>query len=147
MSNIETSTLFSDMFTKEEMSASRFRSIFSAAIIAKRAALNKSQKEFAELLGVTQGQISKWESGEYNFSVDKLNEIACKLGEKPESFYFSNLTTKYKIYMTPFSEYTYTFRFNNRPFSSFSKTNMTSIRQFDKRNCDEYVEYKEAHGA
>ena len=33
----------------------------------KRKELKLTQKEFAGLVGVSQGMVSKWESGEYNF--------------------------------------------------------------------------------
>ncbi len=38
-----------------------------------------SQKDFAHLMGVTQGMISRWESGEYNFTIKTLTEICEKL--------------------------------------------------------------------
>ena len=39
-----------------------------------------NQKQFASFMGVSQAMISKWESGEYNFTINTLNEICDKLG-------------------------------------------------------------------
>ncbi len=41
--------------------------------------LGMTQKEFAVYMGVSQGMISKWESREYNFTINTLNEICHKL--------------------------------------------------------------------
>ena len=55
-----------------------------------------TQKEFAKFMGVTQGMISKWESAEYNFSVESIAQIAEKLGVTvditftPEQEYLAN---------------------------------------------------------
>lgn len=51
----------------------------STCITAERIARNLNQSNFAELMGVTQSQISKWENGDFNFTIEKLCEIASKL--------------------------------------------------------------------
>lgn len=38
-----------------------------------------TQAEFAKILNVNQSQISKWEAEDYNFTVEKLSEIATAL--------------------------------------------------------------------
>lgn len=38
-----------------------------------------TQNEFAKYLGVSQGMVSKWEGGDYNFSIKTLAEIAERL--------------------------------------------------------------------
>lgn len=38
-----------------------------------------TQKEFAKHIKVSQGMISKWEGGDYNFSIKSLAEFAEKL--------------------------------------------------------------------
>lgn len=45
----------------------------------KRKEMRMNQKQFADALGVTQGMISKWESGDYNFTIEKLVELYDKL--------------------------------------------------------------------
>lgn len=45
----------------------------------KRKELKLTQKEFAGLVGVSQGMVSKWESGEYNFSLESIIGLFDKL--------------------------------------------------------------------
>lgn len=73
--------------------------------------MKMTQKEFAEHIKVSQGMISKWESGNYNFSIKTLAEVAEKLdmelyinlnrkqGEKEKSFRKKTdaLYSEYKI--------------------------------------------------
>ena len=54
----------------------------SASFSAERIARNLTQKQFAELLGITQSQISRWESGDYNFTISSLAKIAVALDKK-----------------------------------------------------------------
>ena len=51
----------------------------SATIFKARIDRGLTQKEFASLLGVSQSMISKWESEDYNFSVEALSNICDKL--------------------------------------------------------------------
>lgn len=51
----------------------------SATIAKKRIELGMNQTEFAKFMGVSQGMISKWESEDYNFSVEALAKISEKL--------------------------------------------------------------------
>lgn len=51
----------------------------SSAIIKCRVDKKMSQKEFAEFIGVSQGMVSKWESEDYNFTVEGLAKICEKL--------------------------------------------------------------------
>lgn len=46
-----------------------------------RARLEKgmNQKELADYMGVSQGMISRWESGSYNFTIETLIDVFCKL--------------------------------------------------------------------
>lgn len=55
----------------------------STAIFKKRLEMKKSQKEFAKLLDVSQAMISKYESGDYNFTIKQLCIIAEKLNLTP----------------------------------------------------------------
>ena len=88
----------------DELEADIVLADIAGKLSAERVKKNMSQKEFAKLLGVSQGRISKMESGDCNFSVRRLFKIAHKLsiplkiqfGEKPilqaETFY-SNAST------------------------------------------------------
>ncbi len=55
----------------------------SAKITVSRIRRNMTQKEFAEFMDVTQGMVSKWESGSYNFTIKQLCEICAKLDITP----------------------------------------------------------------
>ena len=52
----------------------------STTIFEKRIELDMSQKDLAKFLGVSQAMISKYESGDYNFTIETL----CKISEKLE---------------------------------------------------------------
>lgn len=75
----------------DELEADIVLADIAGKLSAARIKKNMSQKEFAKLLGVSQGRISKMESGNCNFSVRRLFKIAHKLsiplkiqfGEKP----------------------------------------------------------------
>ena len=51
----------------------------SATITKKRASLNMNQKQFADYMGVSQAMVSKWESGDYNFTIQTIANISSKL--------------------------------------------------------------------
>ena len=76
------SDLFYDLFdclSETEKKQGKLKGMVSAAIENKRYKLNMTQKQFAEMMGITQGMVSKLESAEYNISMDKLIEIFEKL--------------------------------------------------------------------
>jgi DNA-binding transcriptional regulator YiaG len=74
----------SDSLTKgltgSEIKSSKELALISAQIELKRKQMGMNQTEFAHFMNVSQGMISKWESGEYNFSILTLNTICEKLG-------------------------------------------------------------------
>ena len=55
-----------------------------------------TQKAFAEFMGVTQAMVSKWESADYNFTIETIAQISEKLNFTfdiefiPESEYLLN---------------------------------------------------------
>lgn len=59
----------------EEMAKAKIAS----AILTKRYELKMSQTDFAEYMSVSQAMVSKWESGETNFSISAIAEICEKL--------------------------------------------------------------------
>ncbi len=70
----------SNYISKSDIYAASVIAKISAFIINYRYKTGMTQKEFAKFMGVTQGMISKWESAEYNFSVESIAQIAEKLG-------------------------------------------------------------------
>lgn len=71
--------LFEDEITISDITASKLLGKVSASIVKKRIDLHMTQKEFAKYMNVSQGMISRWEGGDYNFSIRTLAEIAEKL--------------------------------------------------------------------
>lgn len=64
----------------EELVSEKILAIVSGRIQLRRIELGLDQKQFAKLLGVTQGMVSRWESGMYNFTITTLVNICEKLG-------------------------------------------------------------------
>lgn len=69
-------------------------------IMDARRSRGLSQKEFAEILGVSQGMVSRWESCDYNFTLEKAVSIFSKLGLKIEITVSSN-ETRFKPPLVP----------------------------------------------
>ncbi len=51
-------------------------------IASKRGKMGLTQKDLAVMMGVTEEKVSRWESGDCNFRVEKLRKIFSKLGYK-----------------------------------------------------------------
>lgn len=62
-----------------KLMADMLQARISTEITSARIERNMNQQEFAAFMGVTQSQVSKWENGGFNFTVEKICEIACKL--------------------------------------------------------------------
>ena len=77
--------LITDGMTEEEAALDIMSIDVSVAIASKRIDMGMTQKEFSEYMGVSQALVSKWESGEANFTLKTLAQIAAKLGIKVRS--------------------------------------------------------------
>ncbi len=71
---------FFDALTEEEKNEAELLAYIAMEIHKKRLEMKMSQKEFADLAHVSQAQVSKWESGEYNFSVSSLSKVLSVIG-------------------------------------------------------------------
>lgn len=71
--------LFEDDITVADITAENLLGKISASIVKKRIDLDMTQKQFASYINVSQGMVSKWEGGDYNFSIKSLADIAEKL--------------------------------------------------------------------
>ena len=58
---------------------------------ALRKARGATQEALAEAIGVSFQAVSKWESGEYNFTVKTLSEISAKINMPPDVLFSGNL--------------------------------------------------------
>ena len=71
--------LFEDIVQPEDIMYSKVISQASKFITQERLRLEMSQKDFADHIHTKQSLISRWESGNYNFTLRKLAEIAVAL--------------------------------------------------------------------
>ena len=81
------SSLIGDPFSElsaEDKAEADMKAEIAVHIHKKRIDMNMTQTEFADFMGVSQSMVSKWESGEYNFSVCNLSRLMYTLGLKIE---------------------------------------------------------------
>ncbi len=71
--------LFEPYLDSSDMIEAKLMSQVSTAIVKERIRLGMNQTEFAKYLGVQQSMVSRWENGDYNFTLRKLAEISAKL--------------------------------------------------------------------
>lgn len=105
--NAKTTNWLAEGLTENEISSIKELALVSARIEMKRNELGMSQKEFAKMMGVSQGMVSKWESGEYNFTITTLKEICGKLDLEFEPVIREKnycLRDEYKIINTSFKQ-------------------------------------------
>lgn len=68
-----------EQVTESDLIASEQLARISATIAKCRIDMEMNQQEFAAYLGVSQGMVSKWESENYNFTIETLAKICSKL--------------------------------------------------------------------
>lgn len=73
------SAISQDLSAAEILSADVLSGL-SVQITQNRIQRGMTQTQFAEFLGVSQTMVSKWESQDYNFSIETLCKIAVELG-------------------------------------------------------------------
>ncbi len=69
----------SQSISPAELKTALITSEISAQITKERINRGMTQKEFASFLGVSQPMISKWEAGDYNFTISAISDIFEKL--------------------------------------------------------------------
>ncbi len=132
--------LFKESLTPSEMLYAKLTAQVSAGITKERLKLNMTQTEFAQHMGATQPIISRWESGDCNFSVKKLAEIAALLN-LDINIYMMDMSTRnvYSEYCDN-KDYTQTLRYSSDYIST--ETNNTTYYQKKYENS---VVIKEEH--
>lgn len=75
-------SVLAENLTDAQVLYADIQSRISHAISTERIRRKMNQSEFAELLDVSQTQVSKWENDDVNFTIKKLSEIATKLDLK-----------------------------------------------------------------
>jgi transcriptional regulator with XRE-family HTH domain len=68
-----------DLFSPAEIIASATKAHIANQIAEWRISHKMTQQDLADLCEVNQSTISKWENGDFNFTIEKLAEIACTL--------------------------------------------------------------------
>lgn len=91
--NSEMYDFLSQYISKSDVYASKAIAKISMFILQNRKKMDMTQKAFAKMMGVTQAMVSKWESAEYNFTIENIASIAEKLN------------TTFEIEFNPESEY------------------------------------------
>lgn len=71
-----------ETISDSELLLSAHQSDIAAAIAAKRISMKMNQAAFAKMLNVSQGMVSRWESGMVNFTLKTLVELSQKLAMK-----------------------------------------------------------------
>lgn len=94
--------LFSESLAASDVLASKLMSQISSAITKERIKLSMNQNDFAKHLNVSQSEISRWEHGDYNFSLKKISQIAEKL-DMDIDIIFTNMSVKKNMEYESFS--------------------------------------------
>jgi hypothetical protein len=71
---------FFEDLNPEEIKYATIKAEVAVALFRKRKELGMTQAAFAKYMDVTQSTISKWESGDHNFSLEALERPLSKLG-------------------------------------------------------------------
>ena len=65
--------LFEEILSPADVLSAKLMAQISGIITKERIKRHMTQSEFAGYLNVTQSQISRWEHGDYNFSLEKID--------------------------------------------------------------------------
>ena len=126
----KTTNWLTSSYTKEELLIRKTLAIVAAEIQLKRIDMGLDQKQFAKLLGVSQGMVSRWESGEYNFTIATLVNICEKLGV----FFKPQMTTKETVEIAMQKDSFVEFNFRDCGENSYSNwiPGMIPVRKKEK---------------
>lgn len=101
MSKVKAKTL-GDLFSAikpllspADILVSKLDAKISAQIIRARLDKHMNQKEFAAYMGVSQSMVSKWESSNYNYSIENLARIMDKLDYTVDISFTKNAVSQF----------------------------------------------------
>ncbi|MDF2952299.1 MAG: family transcriptional regulator [Anaerocolumna sp.] len=86
---------FTKYISEEDIIIANLLAKISGVIVKKRLDMNMTQREFADYMQVSQGMVSKWESKDYNFTIETLVHVCTKLDIQVDVVIKSDLI-KYK---------------------------------------------------
>ena len=72
-------SFFQDTLSPADVLSSKMMAQISTAITKERLKLHMNQADFAKHIHASQSLVSRWESGDYNFTIQKIAEIAASL--------------------------------------------------------------------
>ncbi len=72
-------SLFEDVLSPSDVLTSKIMAQVSTSITKERLKLGLNQADFAKRINASQSLVSRWEHGDYNFSIRKIAEIAVAL--------------------------------------------------------------------
>ena len=119
-------SLFEESLSASDILAAKINSQISASITKERLKRHMNQAEFAKHISSSQSLISRWESGDYNFTVKKIAEIASSLNLDVD-FSFSDSSCRERRRSVEYNDpvkFTRTIRYTSAS-SSYSSTNYT----------------------
>ncbi len=138
-------SLFEETLDAADILTSKIMAQISTAITKERLKSHMNQSEFAKYINASQSLVSRWERGDYNFSIRKIAEIATALNldvdfslYKPNvQHYKSGIEYKEKIvdfqkYSSSKSNYTYISK------SYTAKSSITELSQENKKSEGNY---------
>lgn len=103
-------SLFEESLSASDILSAKVNSQISTCITKERLKLHMNQAEFAKHIKASQSLVSRWESGDYNFSVKKIAEIASSL----------NLDINFSLYDISFQREGNTVEYNDS--AKFTRT-------------------------
>lgn len=110
-------SLFEESLSASDILAAKVNSQISTCITKERLKLHMNQSEFAKHINASQSLISRWESGDYNFSIKKIAEIASSLN-LDVNFSFCDISFRKEgnsvVYNDP-AKFTRTIRYSSEP--------------------------------
>ncbi len=93
---------FKGGFSKSDIYAVKIMSDISLMLIKNRINMGMNQKEFAQFLGVSQGMVSKWERGTYNFTIQAIADLCEKIGYTVDVVLEDEKSKNRKTYITKY---------------------------------------------